>query len=121
NCGMARVAVSRLGTERLVRYVNRFGFGTRATRDFPAESGGIVHKPANLKEHDLARMAIGYTVAVTPLQMVTAMSAVANGGELLRPRIVRAVSQRGGRRVSEREVVRRAVSADTASRLTALL
>lgn len=121
NCGMARVAVSRLGTERLVRYVNRFGFGTRATRDFPAESGGIVHKPANLKEHDLARMAIGYTVAVTPLQMVTAMSAIANGGELLRPRIVRAVSRDGSRRVLEREVVRRAVSTDTTRRLTALL
>ncbi len=121
NCGMARVAVSRLGTERLVRYVNRFGFGVRATHDFPAESGGIVHRPANLKEHDLARMAIGYTVAVTPLQMVTAMSAVANGGELLKPRIVRAVTSRGSRRVFEREVVRRAVSPETSARLTALL
>jgi cell division protein FtsI (penicillin-binding protein 3) len=121
NCGMARVAVSRLGTERLVRYVNRFGFGVRTTRDFPAESGGIVHQPSALKEHDLARVAIGYTVAVTPLQMVTAMSAIANGGELLRPRIVRATTQRGVRRSYEREVVRRAVSQETATRLTALL
>lgn len=121
NCGMARVAVSRIGTERLVRYVNRFGFGARATRDFPAESGGIVHKPSGLKEHDLARMAIGYTVAVTPLQMVAAMSAIANGGELLKPRIVRAVTQRGSRREIGREVVRRAISTDTAARLTALL
>ncbi len=121
NCGMARVAVSRLGTERLMRYVNRFGFGARTTRELHAESGGIVRSPSQLKEHDLARVAIGYTVAVTPLQMVTAMSAVANGGELLRPRIVRAVAQKGTRRSFEREVVRRAISTQTATRLTALL
>ncbi len=121
NCGMARVAVSRLGTERLIRYVNRFGFGVRTTRDFPAESGGIVNKPSTLKEHDVARIAIGYSVAVTPLQMVTAMSAVANGGELLRPQIVRAVTHRGMRRTYEREVVRRAISQQTSTRLTALL
>ena len=47
NCGTARVAVNRLGTEKLMRYVNRFGFGVRATRDFPAESGGIVKKPSD--------------------------------------------------------------------------
>ena len=121
NCGMARVAVSRLGSERLIRYVNRFGFGVRTTRDFPAESGGMVNKPSMLKEHDVARVAIGYTVAVTPLQMVTAMSAVANGGELLRPQIVRAVTQKGIRRSYEREVVRRAISQQTSTRLTALL
>lgn len=121
NCGMARVAVRRLGAERLTRYVTRFGFGVRATRDFPAESAGIVRKPSALKEHDLARVAIGYTVAVTPLQMVTAMSAVANGGELLRPRIVRSMTQKGQRRSRDREVVRRAISQQTATRLTALL
>ena len=121
NCGTARVAVNRLGTERLMRYVNRFGFGVRATRDFPAESGGIVHRPQNIKEHDLARIAIGYTIAVTPLQMAAAMSAVANGGELLKPRIVRATIARGARVPTAREVVRRAVSPKTAARLTALM
>lgn len=121
NCGTARVAVNKLGRERMMRYVNRFGFGTRATRDFPAESGGIVHKPTALKEHDLARVAIGYTIAVTPLQMAAAMSAVANGGELVAPRIIRATITGGTRTETSREVIRRAISAETAARLTAMM
>jgi cell division protein FtsI (penicillin-binding protein 3) len=121
NCGTARVAVNRLGTERLMRYVKRFGFGVRATRDFPAESGGIVMRLQDIKEHDLARVAIGYTIAVTPLQMATAMSAVANGGELLKPRIVRATISGTTRTPSTREVVRRAISTTTAARLTTMM
>jgi cell division protein FtsI (penicillin-binding protein 3) len=121
NCGTARVAVHRLGTERTMRYVSRFGFGQRASRDFPAESGGIVHRPSDLKEHDLARVAIGYTIAVTPLQMAAAMSAIANGGELVRPRVIRAVRRGSVREEQPREVIRRAISVDTATRLTAML
>ncbi len=121
NCGTARVAVNRLGTERLMRYVKRFGFGARATRDFPAESGGIVMPLTAIKEHDLARIAIGYTIAVTPLQMAAAMSAVANGGELLKPRIVRATIAGSTRTPTSREVVRRAISSTTAARLTTLM
>jgi cell division protein FtsI (penicillin-binding protein 3) len=121
NCGTARVAVNRLGTEKLMRYVNRFGFGVRATRDFPAESAGIVRKPNDIKEHDLARIAIGYTIAVTPLQMAAAMSAVANGGELLKPRIVRATVAGGVRTVTSRDVIRRAISPRTSARLTTMM
>ena len=121
NCGTARVAVNRLGTEKLMRYVHRFGFGVRATREFPAESAGIVRKPNDIKEHDLARIAIGYTIAVTPLQMAAAMSAVANGGELLKPRIVRATVAGGVRTVTTREVIRRAISTTTSARLTTMM
>ncbi len=121
NCGTARVAVNRLGTEQLMRYVKRFGFGARATDDFPAESAGIVMRVSDIKEHDLARVAIGYSVAVTPLQMAAAMSAIANGGELLEPRIVRATIAGGARTPTARTVVRRAISARTSARLTALM
>lgn len=121
NCGTARVAVNRLGTERLMRYVNRFGFGAVAAGDFPAESAGIVKRPSTIKEHDLARIAIGYTIAVTPLQMATAMSAIANGGELLRPRIVRAHIAGSRRTATNREVVRRAISPATAARMTTMM
>lgn len=121
NCGTARVAVQRLGTERLMRYVKRFGFGVRATRDFPAESSGITMAVKDVREHDLARIAIGYTVAVTPLQMAAAMSAVANGGELLKPRIVRATIAGGVRTPTTRELVRRAISTRTSARLTTMM
>lgn len=121
NCGTARVAVNRLGTEKLMRYVRRFGFGVRTGRDFPAESGGMLMPIKAIKEHDLARIAIGYTVAVTPLQMAAAISAVANGGELLKPRIVRATISGGVRKASNREVVRRAISPRTSARLTTMM
>ena len=121
NCGTARVAVNRLGTERLMRYVKRFGFGVRATRDFPAESGGMVMRVQDIKEHDLARVAIGYTIAVTPLQMAAAMSAIANGGELIKPRIVRATISGTTRTPTVREVTRRAISTNTAARLTTMM
>jgi cell division protein FtsI (penicillin-binding protein 3) len=121
NCGTARVAVNRLGTERLMRYVKRFGFGVRTTRDFPAESGGMVMRVQDIKEHDLARVAIGYTIAVTPLQMAAAMSAIANGGELIKPRIVGATISGTTRTPTAREVTRRAISPNTAARLTTMM
>ena len=64
---------------------------------------------------------MGYQVAVTPLQMATAISAVANGGELLAPRLVRAVVRDGERVVSERRVIRRAISRATAGELTEIM
>ena len=69
----------------------------------------------------LASTLIGYQVGVTPLQMVSAVSAVANGGELIQPRIVRAVVKDGVRLPVPRKVLGRAISKDTAARLTPML
>ena len=110
----------RLGPERLSRYVDRFGFGRRQSRDFPSESAGLWN-PSGLNDRAIASIAMGYQVAVTPLQMATAISAVANGGELLAPRLVRAVVRDGERVVSERRVIRRAISRATAGELTEIM
>ena len=110
----------RLGPERLGRYVDRFGFGRAHSRDFPSESPGL-WSPVNLNDRAIASISMGYQVAVTPLQMATAISAVANGGELLRPRLVRAVVRDSGRVASERRVIRRAISRDTAAELTEIM
>ncbi len=110
----------RLGPERLGRYVERFGFGRRQSRDFPSESAGL-WSSAGLNDRAIASISMGYQVAVTPLQMATAISAVANGGELLAPRLVRAVARDGGRAASERRVIQRAITPATAAELTEIM
>ena len=111
----------RLGQEKLSRYVRRFGFGQSLSPDFPSESPGIVGDPSKLTMRGLASMSMGYQIAVTPLQMAAAIGAVANGGELISPRVVRAITQNGVRAVSEKRVIRRAISIDTAAELTGIM
>jgi cell division protein FtsI (penicillin-binding protein 3) len=119
NVGAVKVAL-KLGAERMGSYVHRFGFGRRTSPDFPGESPGIVWSPDRLSDSALASVSMGYQVAVTPLQMAAAVSAVANGGELIEPRIVRAVIA-GSRAVVPRKVIRRAVSPATAAALTDMM
>ena len=120
NVGAIKVG-QKLGAARLGAYVNRFGFGHRTSPDFPGESRGIVWNPAKLTDSALASVSMGYQVAVTPLQMAAAVSSVANRGELLEPRIVRAVITDGRRAPVPRKVVRRTVSANTAAVLTQIM
>jgi len=120
NVGAIKVGL-RLGAEKFGGYVRRFGFGRALSPDFRGENAGIVWDPASLTESALASTLIGYQVGVTPLQMVSAVSAVANGGELIQPRIVRAVVKDGVRLPVPRKVLGRAISKDTAARLTPML
>jgi cell division protein FtsI (penicillin-binding protein 3) len=108
NVGAIRVGL-RLGAERLNAYVTRFGFGRRSSPDFPAESAGIVWDSAKLTESAVASLSMGYQVSVTPLQMAAAVSSVANGGDLVQPRVVRAVIRDGVRTAVPRKVVHRTI------------
>lgn len=117
----AIVVGQKLGSDRLGAYVSRFGFGERSSPDFPAESPGIVWDASKLTESALASVSMGYQVAVTPLQMAAALSSVANRGELIEPRIVRAVIANGSRTPVPRKVVRRTVSEGTAAVLTEVM
>jgi cell division protein FtsI (penicillin-binding protein 3) len=120
NVGAIKIGL-RLGAERLGRYVGRFGFGTRLSPDFPSESAGIVWQPSQWTESALASVSMGYQVSVTPLQMATAASVVANGGELVQPRIVRAVIDADRRLPVPRKVIRRVTSPETAAEMTAIM
>jgi cell division protein FtsI (penicillin-binding protein 3) len=120
NVGAIKVGL-RLGRERLGMYVRRFGFGAPISPDFPSESPGIVWDPSKLTDSALASVAMGYQVGVTPLQMATAVSSVANGGELVQPRVIRAVVKDGKRVPVPRKVLRRTVSAGTAAELTRIM
>lgn len=120
NVGASKIGVA-LGPERLGRYVTRFGFGQTASRDFAGQSRGIVHPWAQLRDSALASVSIGYNISVTPLQMAAAMSAVANGGQLIEPRLVRAQISGDQRLEVAPHVIRRVISTETASTLTRML
>ena len=120
NVGAIKIGL-RVGAERMGLYARRFGFGHPMSPDFPSESPGILWDPARQTESALASMSMGYQVAVTPLQMATAVSSVANGGDLLQPRVVRAVTRDGVRKPVPRKVLARAIDRDTAAEVTAIM
>ena len=120
NVGAIRIGL-QLGPERLVRYVSRFGFGQTLSPDFRGETAGIVWNPAKLDSSALASISMGYQVSVTPLQMAAAVSAIANGGTLFQPRVVRAVVKDGRRNEIEPKVLRQSISTRTALELTAMM
>src|SRR5207244_10945939 len=120
NIGAIKIGF-KVGTERLSRFVSLFGFGRPVSPDFPGESPGIVWSPEKWTESALASVSMGYQIGVTPLQMVTAVSSVANGGELVEPRIIRALYRDNRRYGVTPKVLRRTISADTAAALTAIM
>jgi cell division protein FtsI (penicillin-binding protein 3) len=90
NIGMAKIGML-LGRNRLWQSLQRFGFGSRTKVDLPGESRCLLHPSKKWSDVDLASISFGQGVSVTPLQMVTALSAVANGGVWMRPLIVREI------------------------------
>jgi len=122
SCNPGFVAVGqRLGQEVLFRYITEFGFGRRTGVDLPGEAAGIMFRQVGPVE--LATTSFGQGPAVSPLQQVTAIAAIANGGYLMRPRLVRQVRDRAGAVVASftPEEVARPVTRETARRLSALL
>lgn len=95
NIGAVRVGVS-LGQDRFYRWIRRFGFGERTGVPLPGESSGLVRRVERWSALSNAMMSFGQEVGVTPLQLVTAVAAVANGGMKVAPRIVdRVVDAKG--------------------------
>ena len=120
NVGAIKVAL-KLGPEKVSDYVRRFGFGKPTSPDFRGESPGIVWDPSKLTDSALASVAMGYQVGVTPLQMAQAVSVVANGGELVQPRVVRAVIRDRRRLPVPRKVIARPITTNTAATLTQIM
>jgi cell division protein FtsI (penicillin-binding protein 3) len=120
NVGAIKIGF-RIGTERLSDYVQRFGFGHQVSPDFPAENAGIVWERAKWTDSALASVSMGYQVGVTPLQMAAAISSVANGGQYVEPRVVRAAYRDNRRYEVKPKVLRRTISADTAASLTGIM
>ncbi len=96
NIGAAKIGM-RLGNDTLWRYIHNFGFGERTGIDLPAEVSGIVHPVNKWTKVSIAQIPMGQGVAVTALQTVMAMSAIANDGVLMRPMIVSSLQEPGGK------------------------
>ncbi|MDR2005648.1 MAG: peptidoglycan glycosyltransferase [Acidaminococcales bacterium] len=118
NTVMAQIAFS-LGRERLNKYARAFGFGEYTDIDLPGEEAGILFRTDSMRKIDMASMSIGQGIAVTPLQLVCAISAIAADGRPVRPSIVKSIIQPDG---SERQQQRRppkaqVISAETSKKV----
>ena len=95
NTGMAYLGTTA-GGDVLTDYVKRFGFGKATGIELPAEGDGILFDPATMTKLDVATMSIGQGIAVTPLQMVQAFGALANGGKMMKPHIIKSIANPDG-------------------------
>lgn len=113
----------KLGKENLYKYINGFGFGRPLGIDLPGESGGLVIPEKEVRPLDLASISIGQVNAATPLQIVSAMAAVANDGKLMKPYIVKELQDENGRVVKrfKPQVLRQVLSETTVQKEKALL
>jgi cell division protein FtsI (penicillin-binding protein 3) len=122
NVGSMKVGLA-LGRDRYHRYMTGFGFGAPTGVGLPGESRGVLRDPQRWSLLSLPTMSIGQEVSVTALQMLAAFGAVANGGVLMQPRLVKAEFDAAGREVRrfEPRAVRQVVSPETARTLTRML
>ena len=113
----------RLGELDLYEFARRFGFGLPTGLDFPGEPRGLLKRPDEWGSMTTASVAMGYEVMVTSIQMAMAYAAIANGGELLRPYLVRKIVRPDGTTsfTGEPQRVRRVVKPETAAMITQAL
>jgi len=122
NIGAVKIA-QKLGKEKFYQYIDNFGFGSKTGIDLPGESPGLVRPVRNWTTVDAATIAFGQGVSVTAIQMISAMSAIANGGVLMKPYILRSVTDKNNIPIKmyNPTVVRKVVSVETAKRMTNML
>ena len=120
NIGSAKIGF-KMGEERMSAYLRNFGFGGRTGIDLPGEASGYLKR--NWYKIDLATISFGQGVSLSTVQLASALSAVANGGTLMKPYLVERILDDSGREVQrfEPQVVRRVVSPETASKMTKMM
>ncbi len=122
NVGAIKIG-QKLGKSLYYHYISGFGFGSLTGLDLPGETPGLMRRPKGWSALSLSVLSLGQEISVTPLQIATAFSALANGGNLMRPHVVRGVRAQDGslsRRVGP-VVVRRVISTETAQTLLSML
>lgn len=119
SCNIVFVNLGRqVGRDLLLKYIKAFGFGETTGIDLNGEQGGIVpQNPESIREVNLATMSYGHGVAVTPIQLVNAVAAIANGGNLMEPRLVKELIDSEGNIVKSFDpVVKRKVLSESTSK-----
>jgi cell division protein FtsI (penicillin-binding protein 3) len=122
NIGIVQFAL-RLSPGEEYQALRDFGFGMATGLAYPVEASGTLREPARWSKQSANSLAMGYEVAVTPLQLASAYVALANGGELLQPQLVKEIRTPEGEILyrRERRVVRRVISPAVARRVRTML
>ena len=112
-----------MGAQAFYRYVRAFGFRHSTGIELPGEAIGLFHQPNNFRELELATAAFGQGFQVTPLQMISAVAAVVNGGNLLKPQIIKQITDQNNTVIKtyQPEIIRQVISKETSTELTAIL
>ncbi|WP_019909311.1 penicillin-binding transpeptidase domain-containing protein [Paenibacillus sp. HW567] len=116
NVAFVKLGYEMLGQEKLLQYINDFGFNEKTGIDLPGETIGIVNPNPSIASEN-ATLAYGHgKVLVTPIQQLTAVSAIANGGKLMVPHVVKEITDpnTGKTTVTQPEVVREVISKESA-------
>jgi cell division protein FtsI/penicillin-binding protein 2 len=113
NTGMVYVA-RKLGQEKFVEYLERFGIGSLTGIDVQGESSGIIREKSTWQPIDLATASFGQGISMTPIQLVTAVNSIANEGKLVKPYVVQNIkTERGNSITIEPEVINQPISKTT--------
>lgn len=112
-----------MGVDTFYEYIYNFGFGQNTGIDYSADGAGIVRHKKYVKNVDLARIGFGQSIAVTPLQLISAISATVNGGTLYQPKLVKEFQDSEGNTVETFEpvAVRQVISEETSATMRQIL
>ena len=112
-----------LGREKYYSYLKKFGFGDKTGIDVPGESSGMLSSPKSWGKIELATISFGQGVSVTALQLASGLSAIANGGYLMKPHMVKRIIGPDGNVIRDNvpEVESRVISYDTAQEMTRIM
>ncbi len=122
NIGTTKVA-QILGPEVVYRYVKLFGFGQKTGIELPGEISGMIKEPRYWSKTSISAIPIGQEVGVTTLQLAAGLSVIANGGQLMKPYIVKEIRDKRGEVIKSFSpvIARRAISESTANRVKKIL
>ncbi len=122
NIGAVKIA-ERVGRKKFYQYIRGFGFGHKTGIDLPGEAMGIIRRPKTWSKVALGNIAFGQGIAATSIQLITATSAIANGGKLLRPYVVDRIVDSKGKMISQSHpvIIRRVLSEEVAEIMTSIL
>jgi cell division protein FtsI/penicillin-binding protein 2 len=122
NIGTTKVA-QILGPDIIYKYVKLFGFGAKTGVDLPGEISGSIKEPRLWSKISIAAIPIGQEVGVTALQLASAVSVIANGGQLMRPFIIQEIRDKQGQTIKKFQphLIRKVISLESAARAKKIL
>lgn len=125
SCNMTMIQVGQdLGAEKFLKYIKAFGFGKKTGIELYGESIGIVPRSyKDISKVNLATMSYGHSIAVSPLQLINAVSAISNGGFLNKPTLIKEIVDANGNVIERKrpELRRRVISEETSDKMKMMM